>query len=248
MVEVNPLFKREMKFSEYKNVPFLVSADGTQINDSSVLISILETFILNGGAQSLSSVQDMYPEVSSTDSKGKTKIERANKYFIMLGERGDSHGVSLAERREEREWREWVDEKLVRTLSPNIYRTPSEALQSFQYISSVGNFSTLERGMAKYCGAIVMYFLSKRLKRKYNLKEDVRQSLYDYCTEWVEAVGKDRNFMGGETPNLADLAVYGVLSAIEGLATFDDVMKNTEIGPWYRATKELVNSNNMSSR
>jgi microsomal prostaglandin-E synthase 2 len=33
IVEVNPLFKKEMKFSEYKNVPFLVTGDGTQVRN-----------------------------------------------------------------------------------------------------------------------------------------------------------------------------------------------------------------------
>jgi len=33
VVEVNPLFKKEMKFSSYKKVPFIVSSDGTQVSD-----------------------------------------------------------------------------------------------------------------------------------------------------------------------------------------------------------------------
>lgn len=32
IVEVNPLFKREMKFSNYRKVPFIVSKDGTQVS------------------------------------------------------------------------------------------------------------------------------------------------------------------------------------------------------------------------
>ena len=40
---------------------------------------------------------------------------------------------------------------------------------------------------------------------RYDLKPDVRQSLYDYCDQWVEAIGSDRTFMGGAEPNLADL-------------------------------------------
>ena len=107
--------------------------------------------------------------------------------------------------REEREWRQWVDDKLVHAIPPNIYRTPWESLQAFQYISRVGNFSTLERFAAKYVGAVSMYLLSKFLKRKYNLKPDVRQSLYDYCNKWTKAIGKSRKYMGGAEPNLADL-------------------------------------------
>ncbi len=98
-----------------------------------------------------------------------------------------------------------MDQKLIHTLSPNIYRTPSEALQAFKYISSVGNFNRFERVAAKYCGALIMFVLSKRLKKKYQLQDDVRESLYAFCAEWVEAVGKDRKFMGGGKPNLADL-------------------------------------------
>ena len=32
MVEVNPLFKREIKFSKYKKVPFVL-ADGVQVSE-----------------------------------------------------------------------------------------------------------------------------------------------------------------------------------------------------------------------
>ena len=31
IVEVNPLFRREIKFSSYRKVPFIVSSDGTQV-------------------------------------------------------------------------------------------------------------------------------------------------------------------------------------------------------------------------
>ena len=40
---------------------------------------------------------------------------------------------------------------------------------------------------------------------RYNLKKDVRESLFDACNEWTKAVGQKRKFMGGDQPNLADL-------------------------------------------
>ena len=98
-----------------------------------------------------------------------------------------------------------MDDKLVHVLPPNIYRTPSEALQAFDYISQVGNFNFFERVAAKYLGAFSMYFIGKMLKKKYQLDDDVRSSLYRYCQQWCAAVGKDREFMGGSRPNLADL-------------------------------------------
>ena len=46
--------------------------------------------------------------------------------------------------------------------------------------------------------------------------------------------------MGGQKPNLADLAVFGCLSAIEGCEAFKELLQNTDIGPWFYATKQSV--------
>ncbi|KAG8283338.1 hypothetical protein J6590_018930 [Homalodisca vitripennis] len=78
----------------------------------------------------------------------------------------------------------------------------------------------------------------------HNLKDDVRQSLYDECNYWMKAVQKKNTpFLGGKQPNLGDLAVYGVLSSIEGCDAFQDLLENTKIGNWYWPMKQLVQSN-----
>lgn len=79
---------------------------------------------------------------------------------------------------------------------------------------------------------------------RYNLKEDVRQSLYESCDEWTGALLKQKTpYMGGKTPNLADLAVFGILNSFEGCQAFFDVRQNTHISAWYDAMKESVKSN-----
>lgn len=50
-----------------------------------------------------------------------------------------------------------------------------------------------------------MYLLGKRLKYKYELKDDVRQSLYELCDEWASSFSDNQVFKGGSIPNLADL-------------------------------------------
>lgn len=40
---------------------------------------------------------------------------------------------------------------------------------------------------------------------RHHLQDDVRKDLYEAANKWVAAVGKDRPFMGGQRPNLADL-------------------------------------------
>ena len=110
-----------------------------------------------------------------------------------------------------------MDNKLVHVLPPNIYRTPSESLQAFDYISNVGNFNIFERVAAKYLGAFGMYFIAKLLKKKYQLDSDVRNSLYRYCNKWCKAIGKDRQFMGGKQPNLADLVSAVMVHQLGGV-------------------------------
>lgn len=64
-------------------------------------------------------------------------------------------------------------------------------------------------------------YLIYSLISRHNIKDDVRQSLYDAANEWTAAVKKKgTTFLGGEKPNLADISVYGVLSSIEGCGAF----------------------------
>ncbi|XP_031565480.1 prostaglandin E synthase 2-like [Actinia tenebrosa] len=234
IVEVNPLTRKEIKFSHYKKVPITV-VNGVQINDSSVITSVLRSYLL--GEQSLETLLTYYPEMKSTNDDGKEVIEYANRHAVMHVTGVDKN--KQKELMEERQWRKWVDNTFVHTLSPNIYRTAAEANQAFEYFSTVGNFSTVERYAVRYCGSVVMYVLGKHLKQKYRLKDDVRQSLYEEAEKWMKAVGK-RKFLGGSSPNLADLAMYGVLSGLEDLDMFKDLMANTSIKPWYYRVKKAI--------
>ncbi|XP_031407250.1 prostaglandin E synthase 2-like isoform X2 [Punica granatum] len=196
VVEVNPLSKKEIKWSEYKKVPILM-VDGEQLVDSSDIIDKMGEKILKGKRTTVDSEDD-----------------------------------------EEKKWRRWVDNHLVHVLSPNIYRNVSEALESFDYITSNGNFSYTEKISVKYAGAAAMYFVSKNLKKKYNITDE-RQALYDAAETWVSALN-GREFLGGSKPNLADLAVFGVLRPIRYLRSGKDMVEHTRIGEWYSRMESAV--------
>lgn len=235
IVEVNPLFKEETKFSStYRKVPIL-TVDDSQVNDSSVIISLLRSHAVQP-EKSIEELLRYYPAMETTNEKGKTVTEFQNRYRVMYGDHEPS--LSREDIIEEAKWRKWVDDRFVHMMSPNIYRTMAEAFQAFDYMSGRGNFSAMERVAAQYVGAIIMYFVGKGIKKKHDMKPDVRQSLYDETRVWLKAVGKNRKFLGGDEPNLADLNVYGVISSIEGLDTFNDLMANTNIAPWYDRMKK----------
>jgi hypothetical protein len=104
-------------------------------------------------------------------------------------------------------------------------------------LSSLGApFNSVTINMDRFLTTIALLF-------RHNLKDNVRISLYDACNHWMKSMAKQgTKFMGGETPDLSDLAVYGVLSSIEGCITFQDVLQHTSIGTWYYSMKENVQS------
>ncbi|XP_066499925.1 prostaglandin E synthase 2 isoform X2 [Hoplias malabaricus] len=233
IVEVNPVMRQEIKWSTYRKVPILM-VDGTQLNDSSVIISALMTYLISK-EKTIPQILACYPEMKAKNESGKEVTEFCNKYWVMVNDAESGRLYQEKDsRKEEIQWRKWADDWLVHLISPNVYRTPHEALASFDYIVREGKFGRFEGFFAKYVGAAAMWIISKRLRDRYNLQKDVRQDLYKAVNDWVAAIGRKRKFMGGDSPNLADLAVFGVLRVMEGLQAFNDMMENTKVKNWYR--------------
>lgn len=135
----------------------------------------------------------------------------------------------------ERKWRSWADSHLVHLISPNVYQSWPEALETFEWFAKTGewddNFPRWERNLMVYVGAAAMCAISKRLKKRHNLTDDVRFHMYNACDEWTNMLGaKQLKFHGGKVPDLADVSVFGVLSSMEGCQAFKDCLKNTQIG------------------
>lgn len=250
VIEVNSVTRTQTKWTDYRKVPFLIVENPQknkfyQLKDSSVIISALYSLLVNP-EMSVHEVFKSYPITSYTDDDGKQKKEIMNRYFLMYGE--IKHNRSKDDIAGERKWRRWVDDVFVHTLSPNVYRTPDEAFQAFNWFSEVGewemHFSTWERLLVIYVGSAAMYFIGKNLKRRHLLKDDVRQSLYDESNLWLKNINKKGGpFMGGDEPDISDLNVYGILTAIEGCDAFQDLISNTKIKNWYFQMKGKVKRN-----
>ena len=71
------------------------------------------------------------------DEEGGGKSEILNRYFLMYDAIGGVDTLKKEEVLEERKWRRWADSVLVHTLSPNIYRTLPEAIDSFKVFDRV---------------------------------------------------------------------------------------------------------------
>ncbi|XP_053624376.1 prostaglandin E synthase 2 [Plodia interpunctella] len=246
IVEVDAVLRQGIKWSSYKKVPIvLVKVDEgyQQLMESTAIMSILETY-MRDKSQAVQDVIKFYPNTRFVSDDGKETTDIANKYFIMHNA-AVPDGRERGEEAEERKWRQWADRVLVHTLSPNVYRTFGESLETFKWFEEVGgwkqSFPNWECALMVYVGSVAMWIISKRLKARHNIKDDVRQSLYDAANQWTSAIKKKgTRFLGGDEPNLADVSVYGVLSSIEGCEAFQDLRSHTNIGVWYDDIKNTI--------
>ena len=90
---------------------------------------------------------------------------------------------------------EWADKVWVQSLPPNIYRTPAESLQAFDYVAENSNhFNEWQRIVLRYAGAAFLFTMWQIKSYKRGIK-DKRQYAYDAANTWADAVGS-RKFMG----------------------------------------------------
>jgi len=76
----------------------------------------------------------------------------------------------------------------------------------FPFYCYLGNFSYMEKISVKYAGAAAMYFVSKKLKKKYNITDE-RAALYEAAETWVDALN-GREFLGMCSPSLLRRLIY----------------------------------------
>jgi len=120
----------------------------------------------------------------------------------------------------------------VRALPPLIYRTISESITAFDYITKEEKFNWIQQRTIKYSGAVVMTLVAKKSAKSQGIK-DPEAHLKKCLSLWAEAIdGND--YLGGKKPNGADLAAFGILRSIEGLPAFKFIEENKKVARWYR--------------
>lgn len=85
VVEVDPMLKQQIGWSDYKKVPILLvkSANGYQpLTDSTMIVSALATYFKDK-SYNIEDIANFYPSVTFIDEDGKRKADIMNKYFIM---------------------------------------------------------------------------------------------------------------------------------------------------------------------
>ena len=101
--------------------------------------------------------------------------------------------------------------------------------------------------LIKNVGALGMALAHGKVKAKYDI-DDEREALFEKLMVWESRVG-DRPFRGGESMDLADVAVHGVLGAVAGLPARDDVVEaRPKIGAWLERVEAALGGERVVAR
>lgn len=165
------------------------------------------------------------------DSKG-VQVNDSTPIMRHIDREFPGRGVfrkDAAEAEFENRWLVW-SEGFVKGLPAAIYDTVPKALRSFDYITKVGKFSWLEQRVIKYSGALIMALVAKKIKKREQI-EDPEIFLRQKAEEWSSGLD-GRPFMGGDSPNGADIAVHGIFQAVAQLPAGESLRKNAAFSAW----------------
>ena len=92
-------------------------------------------------------------------------------------------------------------------------------------------FSPFDAFLVKHVGAFGMSMAHGKIKQKYGI-DDERAALMEKLAVWDAELG-DRDFRGGDAPDLGDVTVFGDLGAVGGLPAREDVVRDSpKVAAW----------------
>ncbi|MSR76622.1 MAG: hypothetical protein EXS63_00115 [Candidatus Omnitrophica bacterium] len=197
MVEVHPLKKNEIEFSkDYQKVPIYIDSQGTQVNDSTMIMRHIEM---------------EFPETTLFEQSEEGKVR-------------------------EEKWLEW-SEAYVQGLPAVLYSNLFNAVDAFNYITRVGKFGWWERQTIKYSGALIMTLVAKKIAKR--LQIDPRDFLKQKVDEWGLGL-EGKSFLGGNSPNAADVAVFGISRVVFGLKPAQAFQDNPLFMNWLKRMSQTT--------
>lgn len=213
-VEVNPLTKQELKpwAGDYKKVPIAV-IDEEQVNGSEQIIDAL---------LSTPYVQQYL--------QNRWNDESSDKGDIMTMQQFQNSENS-------QKWMRYAVDDLAALLYPNICGTLGDSYDAFSYVKSVESFTAGQKMSIQMLGSLAMYFAASRVKSKRNITDE--KKALEEALDKFEEEGLDNGNLsfcsGASTPDLGDLAVFGVLYSVNGLQAHTDSIhfRGGPVKEWY---------------
>jgi len=126
---------------------------------------------------------------------------------------------------------EWVDESFTQVLPTVLYGSWKDAWHAAKVTADNSNLSKTENVAVRYGGSLIMKQISKRILKRHG-KTDPQSWLSEELDVLEKELG-DKEYLGGDAPNIADAAAHGALKTIEGFSAFETCMQRGKVADWY---------------
>lgn len=138
----------------------------------------------------------------------------------------------------EDEWIKWSEETFVRALPPLIYSSIGKSIKAFDYITKSGKFNFFQRYMIKYSGAFIMHLVGKKSAKRQEISDTL--SHFQNCLDKLNNTLSRQSYLKGQdSPNGADLAIWGILASIKELPDFKWVKEKPAVYSWFKRIESL---------
>ncbi len=163
-----------------------------------------------------------------------TQVNDSNYILHYIDSKDSNSFPRKGEDSEQDRWMDFSNKVLGKSIVAVIYTSYRTSLQALDYVTRVDNFSFGSRLINKWLGALIMRMVGKSRAKMFDLPP--RENLEYQLDVMSKGIGGD--FFGGEGPNGADYANFGILRSMQGLNGFDIVEKHNVVSGWYSRMRE----------
>ena len=162
-----------------------------------------------------------------------TQVNDSNYILHYIDSKDSCSFPRAGEDPEQDEWMDFSNLILGKSIVAVIYKSYITSVQALDYVTKIDNFSFGTRLVNKWVGGVIMRMVGKSRAKMFELppRENLEFQL-DHMSSGIKS-----DFFGGEEPNGADFANFGILRSMEGLYGFDIVEGHSKVWPWYQRMK-----------
>ena len=158
-----------------------------------------------------------------------TQVNDSNYILHYIDSKDSNSFPRKGEDPEQDQWMDFSNKVLGKSIVAVIYTSYRTSLRALAYVTRVDNFSFGSRLINKWLGAFIMRMVGRSRAKMFDLppRENLKFQL-DHMSNGIEG-----DFFGGEEPNGADYANFGILRSMQGLNGVDIVASHQVVSGWY---------------
>lgn len=135
-------------------------------------------------------------------------------------------------------WIEWVDLHMSKATIPILYGSLFSALKTTTRVSKLEKFGFISKRLYAWAGFPIMWGIIARSRVKKDGRSP-KQLWHDLLSEFTASFD-GKQFFGGDSPDLVDLAAFGYVRSISPYPQFSQITDHESGMAWYNAVESTL--------